>query len=400
MDNEIGKIKNSGLNSSMLSMIIMVVFIGLGEKMAERFLPLYIMSLGGTALAVASLNTMDNLLSSLYSYPGGWVADKVGYKKALIIFTFVALFGYLIVIIIPTWQSVLVGAIFFIAWTAISLPAVMSMVSKTMGSNKRVTGVTIHSFVRRIPMALGPIAGGVLIGAFGEIVGMRIAFLIASILAIISIAFVAKFMPDDKSIKPKAHGFIKTVKNLNGSLRILLISDILIRFAEQIPYAFVVIWAVTINGLTPVKFGLLTMIEMITAMVIYIPVAHFADKYKKKPFIMITFIFFALFPLVLIFSKSFGMLIVAFIIRGMKEFGEPTRKALIMDLAPEDAKAGTFGAYYLVRDIFVSAAAFGAAFLWNVSPEVNFAVASGFGIIGCIIFAIHGKETSNITLKQ
>jgi hypothetical protein len=32
------------------------------------------------------------------------------------------------------------------------------------------------------------------------------------------------------------------------------------------------------------------------------------------------------------------MMTVAFIIRGLKEFGEPTRKALIMDLAPEDQK--------------------------------------------------------------
>jgi len=36
---------------------------------------------------------------------------------------------------------------------------------------------------------------------------------------------------------------------------------------------------------------------------------------------------------------------VAFIVRGLKEFGEPTREALIMDLAPEEAKARTFGTY-------------------------------------------------------
>ncbi|MBN1623006.1 MAG: MFS transporter [Clostridia bacterium] len=384
----------------MLSMVIMVVFIGFGEKMGERFLPLYIMSLGGTAVAVASLNTIDNLLSSMYSYPGGWIADRLGYKKALVIFTLVALFGYLLVILIPTWQSVLIGAIFFIAWTAISLPAVMSLVSRTMPGNKRVTGVTIHSFVRRIPMALGPVAGGALIGIYGEITGMRIAFSVAAVLAVLSIGFVIKFMPDDKVIKPKSKGFIKTISNLNKPLRTLLISDILIRFAEQIPYAFVVIWAVTMNGLSPVKFGVLTMIEMVTAMVIYIPVAYFADKYRKKPFILVTFIFFTLFPLILIFSKSFGMLVVAFVIRGMKEFGEPTRKALIMDLAPEEEKASTFGAYYLIRDIFVAMAAFGAAFLWNISPEANFIAAFIFGAIGCIIFAKYGRDSGLDTILE
>ncbi|MDT3695267.1 MAG: hypothetical protein ROY99_02675 [Ignavibacterium sp.] len=62
------------------------------------------------------------------------------------------------------------------------------------------------------------------------------------------------------------------------------------------------------------------------------------------------------------------MLIVTFIIRGLKEFGEPARKVLIMDLAPEDAKAETFGTYYLFRDVVVSIAALSSAFLWNISP--------------------------------
>ena len=38
-------------------------------------------------------------------------------------------------------------------------------------------------------------------------------------------------------------------------------------------------------------------------------------------------------------------LIRAFIVRGLKEFGEPTMKALNMDLAPEERKAAVFGLY-------------------------------------------------------
>ena len=49
---------------------------------------------------------------------------------------------------------------------------------------------------------------------------------------------------------------------------------------------------------------------------------------------------FTLFPLVLLFSKSFGMLVVAFVLRGLKEFGEPTRKALILELSPEGRRRG------------------------------------------------------------
>jgi MFS family permease len=128
-------------------------------------------------------------------------------------------------------------------------------------------------------------------------------------------------------------------------------------------------------------------------MLVYLPVAYLADRSTKKPYVLTTFGFFTLFPLVLLGSRTFGMLALAFVIRGLKEFGEPTRKALIMDLAPEEAKALTFGAYYLVRDVIVSIAALSSAFLWNVSPAANFLVAAGCGVLGTVWFAIFGKDT-------
>jgi MFS family permease len=134
---------------------------------------------------------------------------------------------------------------------------------------------------------------------------------------------------------------------------------------------------------------------MVTAVLCYIPVAYLADKSGKKPFVLMTFGFFTLFPLVLLFSHSLPMLALAFVVRGLKEFGEPTRKALIMDHAPEDKKAAVFGVYYLIRDTIVSVAAFGGVFLWGIKaigPEVNLLTAFGFGLLGTIYFAIFGKD--------
>ena len=181
---------------------------------------------------------------------------------------------------------------------------------------------------------------------------------------------------------------------MSPSLKRLLVSDILVRFCEQIPYAFVVVWAMkTIaHPVSGLQFGILTSVEMATALLIYVPVAYLADRSAKKPFVVITFGFFTLFPLALLFCHSFSWLIPVFILRGLKEFGEPTRKALIMDLAPENRKAGMFGLYYLLRDIIVSVAAFGGAFLWQVSPAANFLVAFGFGMLGTLGFALWGRD--------
>ena len=380
-------------HGSMAVMLVLVVFVGMGEKMAERFLPLYLLALGGSAWAVGFLNSMDNLLSALYSYPGGWLVDRIGHKKSLVVFTAVAMFGYLIVILVPAWQAVLVGSVFFISWTAVSLPAIMSLVSKAVPKERRSLGVSIHSFVRRVPMALGPIVGGILIGSSGRVGGVRIAFGVAFAMGLIAIILVRRFMADDAPAADRERRRPARLGDLfSPSLRNLLASDILIRFAEQIPYAFVVIWAVENNRLTPLQFGVLTTIEMVTAMLVYIPVAWMADRYGKKPFVLMTFGFFTLFPLVLLVSRSFPMFVLAFVVRGLKEFGEPTRKALIMDLAPEDEKARTFGAYYLVRDVVVSVAALSSAWLWNMAPAANFLVAAGFGVVGTVWFALFGKD--------
>jgi MFS family permease len=386
-----------GLRKSIVALLFMAVLVGLGEKMAERFLPIYLLALGGGILSVGFLNGMDNLLSALYSFPGGYLSDRLGYKRALIVFNLVAMTGYVIVILFPHWLAVLVGAAFFLSWSALSLPATMSLVSRALPQQKRTMGVSLISLVRRIPMALGPVIGGVLIGIYGEKTGIRLAFGVALLLGIVSLVFQQVMIADDGNRGKAEKRPSRLWRFMSPDLRNLLVSDILIRFAEQIPYAFVVIWCIKMNGISAVQFGLLTTIEMVTAMLVYIPVAWLADRTGKKPFVLITFVNFTLFPLFLLFSHTFWMMAVAFVIRGLKEFGEPTRKALIMDLAPEDQKAGMFGLYYLLRDIVVSAAAFAGGFLWQFSPTVNLLAATACGLLGTIYFAIRGSDLKKMT---
>ena len=392
-----------GLQRSTVGMLAMVVLVGMGERMAERFLPIYIMALGGGALAIGLLQAMDNLLSALYAFPGGYLADRIGTKKSLLVFNLVAMAGFALVIVVPAWQAVLAGAVLFISWSAISLPATMSLIYKVLPTNKRTMGVTMHSLVRRIPMALGPLLGGLFISVWGERMGVRIAFGMALAMTVAALFLQQRMIADDRPgrassgdtcpLTPEKNP-IKLLEIMNPAMKRLLVTDILIRFCEQIPYAFVVVWSMKViaEPVSALQFGWLTAIEMATAVLVYIPVAYLADRTTKKPFVLITFGFFTLFPLVLLFSRSFEWLMAAFVLRGLKEFGEPTRKSLIMDLAPETCQAGMFGLYYLIRDVVVSLAAFGGAMLWQISPETNLVTAFVFGIIGTAGFALYGRD--------
>lgn len=390
-----------GLRRSMLGLLAMVVLVGMGEKMSERFLPIYLVALGSGMLWPGFLNALDNLLSALYSLPGGWMADRFGVKKSLLVFDLLAIAGFAIVVLLPRWEAVVAGSFLFLSWTAISQPASMDLISKSLPKSKRVMGVSIHSIVRRLPMALGPIAGGLCIDAFGVVVGIRIAFLAAIAMALLALVLQQTLIEEPPRDVVRAKSELRPWRMLrlfSPELKNLLVADILIRFCEQIPYAYVVLWSMSeIAGqqtarVSAAQFGILTTIEMAVALLCYVPVAWLADKGTKKPFVVATFVNFTLFPLALLFCRSFWFLAAAFALRGLKEFGEPTRKALILDLAPENQKAGAFGVYYLCRDVVVSVGAFAGAFLWQRSPEANFLTAAAFGAAGTLWFALFGRN--------
>ncbi len=414
------------LKRSIVGMLTMVILVGMGEHMGERYLPLYLeklttgMALKISVLGVVSiglLGFLDDFLSALYSFPGGYLSDRLGVKKALLVFNALSMVGYLIVILIPTWWAVLLGAVFFISWSAISLPAMMDLISTVVPKNKRTMGVSVQSLIRRVPKTLGPFVGGAFILGFGVTTGVRLAFCLALLLAIVAMIAQQILIEKDASENAKAKARNaemsprRLYKEMNSDLRNLLVSDILIRFCERIPDLFVVIWVTTnlvahmqsrglplsaeqMGDRSAYWFGILSVVENITAMLIYFPVARMADQFGKKPFVAITFGFFALFPLALLFSHSLALLFPVFVLRGLKEFGEPTRKALIMDLSPEDRKAAMFGLYYLIRDTIVAFAAFGGCLLWLISPSVNLLTAFVFGVIGTIWFILNGRDVS------
>ena len=187
-----------GLKRSIVGLLSMVVLVGLGEHMAEQFLPIYLLALGAGFVSVGFLNGMDNLLGALYSFPGGYLSDRLGTKRALLVFNLVAMVGFVIVIAIPTWWAVLIGAVFFLSWTAISLPATMGLVAKVLPKNKRTMGVSVHSLVRRVPMALGPIVGGIFVDQFGKVTGVRLAFVCALAMALVALVAQQWLIEDDR----------------------------------------------------------------------------------------------------------------------------------------------------------------------------------------------------------
>jgi MFS family permease len=374
-------------------LLVALVLAGTGEKLWLGFAPKYLQTLGASILIIGLFDALQTLLGALYAYPGGWLTDRWGQRRSLMLFSALSLAGYILVLVWHHWMALLLGTFLFLAWSALSLPTTFTVVATSLKARQHTMGIGIQSMVRRVPMMLGPLGGGWLITRFGWTQGVQYALLLCLLLSLLTMLFQWFMLEPGKgkgglepAVEPRATNFFAVTRSFTPALRELLVSDILIRFCERIPYAFIILWAMNHGGLNAQQFGVLVAFEMVTAMICYIPVAHLADKYGRRPFVLVTFFFFTLFPVTLVWADSFGWLALAFVVRGLKEFGEPARKALIIGEAVPEMRARTYGAYYLIRDCVVTTGSFLGVWLWSISPRANFIGAAVCGALGTAWF--------------
>jgi MFS family permease len=377
-----------GLKRNLVILLIAIFVIGAGEELWMRFLPKYLQALGATVFVIGLYDALRTLLGAIYAYPGGLLVDFWGHRRAFIIFNVVSIAGYALVLLIPHWGAVIAGMFLFLSWTCFSLPATFSLVGASLAANRHSMGIGVQSVIRRLPIMIAPIFGGMLIDRFGIISGVRIALLLSILLSGVTILvqWQLRAEPKEEIATDERWNIWRSWREFNVPMRRLLLSDVLVRFCERIPYAWVVIFAMDYIGVSGRQVGILTTVEMLAATLCIIPASHFADRHGREPFVIVTFIMFTLFPISLLMSRSFSALVIAFAIRGLKEFGDTSRKALIIGYCKEQRRGQMVGAYYLVRDLIVCPGAIVGAYLWKLGASLNFLGAAALGVVGTIFY--------------
>jgi MFS family permease len=367
-----------------------VFLVGLGEELWKKFLPKYLESLGASVAAVGLFGTAEDFFDAAYQYPGGWLADHWGRRRAFLIFLAAAAAGYFIYLSSPSWPYLFLGLAFVMAWQAMGSPAMFATIGDALPRDRRAMGFTIQSMLKRIPMVISPLIGGAMIGALGMQRGIRTGLVITLILAAC-----AAMMLFSVRLPTTVRDMVRMSGVWNAfhpRLKRLLASDIVIRMCEGLADIFVVLYATNVIGVTIPEYGVLVAIQLITAIFIYVPAAKIAGRVGRKPFVIATFFCFAMYPIAVIFAHNFGGLVLAFIIGGLREIGEPSRKAMIVDFAEQQLRARTVGLYYLVRSLSITPASAIGGLLWRVRPEAPFVVAGLIGVAGTLLFAVTVDE--------
>ena len=381
-----------GLKRNLVILLIAIFVIGAGEELWMRFVPKYLQAVGATVFVIGLYDALRTFLGAIYAYPGGVLVDRWGHRQAFIIFNVVSIVGYALVVIIPYWAGVIAGMFLFLSWSCFSLPATLSLVGAALEANRHSMGVGVQAVIKRLPIMIAPIFGGMLIDRFGIIGGVRIALIISILLSALTILVQRQMREESKAelgvaaataLRPERWSFWRSLREFNSPMRRLLLSDILVRFCERIPYAWVVIFAMDYIGVSGEQVGILIAVEMAAAMLCIIPASYYADRHAREPFVIVTFVMFTLFPISLLISRSFPALVIAFVIRGLKEFGDTSRKALIIGYSDSERRGQMLGAY-----------------LWKLGPGPNFVGAAAVGAAGTIFYVKTIRQSRQSALND
>jgi len=326
-----------------------VFLVGLGEELWKKFLPKYLELLGASATGIGLFGTAEDFFDALYQYPGGWMADHWGRRRAFLAFLAAASTGYLIYFFSPSWPYLFLGLAFTMAWQSMASPAIFATIGDALSKERRAMGFTVQSILKRIPMVFSPLVGGAMIAAFGLRTGIRAGLAIT--LVFVGIAVPLLFLINLR-VAPKDSVKLRGVWNaFHPTLKRLLVSDIAIRTCEGMADIFTVLYVTNVTSITIPEYC------------------------------------FALFPVAVVFANSFAWLVGAFVIGGLREIGEPSRKAMIVDFADAQTRARTVGLYYLVRSLSITPASAIGGLLWGIRPQIPFLGAGLIGIVGTFLFA-------------
>ena len=375
-----------GLERNVVAVSAATFLLALGENLWKRFLPKYLEALGAPVTAIGLFGTCQDFLDGVSQYPGGWIGDRYGRRRALLLFVALAMVGYVVYWCAPSWPVVFLGLAFVMAWSSMASPTLFAVIGDALPKERRAMGFTVQSILRRIPIAVAPTVGGIIIAANGIVEGVRLGLIFTLALAVITLATVRRvdiaIVPDETPTNVLA-----VWSSLPTPLRRLLASDILIRTCEGLVDVFLVLYAINVIGVSAPSYGVLIAVQAVTSIVSYLPAARMADRVGRKPFVIATFVAFAAFPIAVVLATDFPTLVLAFVVGGLREIGEPARKAMIVDLVRPSLRARSVGLYYLIRSVSIAPAAFIGGVLWSMTPVLPFWTAGAIGAAGVIVFA-------------
>jgi len=411
------------INSSTGALLGAILLVCMGSELWGPFLPNYMKKhLSASILAIALYGSFRDLLEAINYLLGGWIAGRFNTRRGLLLFNAAPLVGLLILLFWQNMLAVFLAIPFVFVWDSLAGPALLTVVGDSLPSERRAMAFSLQSLFRRLSRIVAYAINGILVLLIGTKMGMQAAFATSIAVVLASLCVQAWFMKTaSKDAGTIIHRPWQVLRGFDPQLKRLLLADIFARLAEGMPRELIILFSVAVFSrfMAPesaaATFSAMLIISQVTSAITYLPMGAIASQpgFGKRPYIGLTFFFFASFPTMLAlmgYLSSAGIvpsgaavpaMALAFIFMGMREIGEPARKAMIVDLIPKEIKTQAIGIYWSARCVAVMLAPLVGGFVWLAAnhlagrdladptgpgPYAMLLASSFFGAIGVVYY--------------
>jgi len=402
------------VNRTVGIVLVTLLFFGLGEQLWSPFFPAYLeakikpdpdTTVAGVTLtvllAVGIYACLRNLFEALCYVGGGRLTAHLGDRGSLILFGALTITGYVLFLVWDSPVAAIAATLLIIGWEPLSVPVTFTTVGATVTTANQGMAFAVQSIQKRLPKIIGPVIAGFVLAAaarhygdadVGHVMGMRWLVCAALFLGLASLVIQVRFMPYQNSA-PAGSGARAIVRSFPPLLRRLLLAEVFTRWCDWLVREFVVLYLMAVRGADPVFVGALFALQHVVSLLTYLPIGRMTAVVGLQPFIGLTFVFFALFPLALATLPGDPGLILAFVVYGLREIGEPARKALITSLVPRPVRAEGVGLYWGLRNLAICWSSLVGALVWYaLGPEALLYLAFAFGCLGAGVFYAFVRE--------
>ena len=408
-----------GLNRATLAVLAVIGFLGLSEELWSNFLSLH---LKNQAAATASTNAVvtavtymgliacgKNLLEGFAYILGGRIAHKLGARIALAVSAVPMAIGFVIMLMSREPWAIAIGALLMTNWEALSVPATFDVVGGEVRKERRTIAFAVQSIQKRVPKVIGPVIGGLALGAVGYWLNLTLAIACLVLAMVVQLALMKRMKPKPEASPVRLREILRTMPK---ELKQLLGAEIFVRWGDWFARDFAVLYVVNTlvgrwgwNERDAIETsGVLLAIMATTALITYVPMAKWIDRSQSpKPFILLTLCLFSLFPISLVvlpdLADRFGFpvlsgFVLAYVVNGLRELGEPARKALISGGFDKTIRARAIGLYWGIRSFAFCPAPLVAAYLWTrIGPDLTFLIGGSIGLAGTAWFAFNQRQS-------
>lgn len=394
-----------GLRGNALTISITELIAGMGLFLTMPFWSIYVRSLGASVTMVGLLNTISGLFTASLMCPIGYLSDRIGRKKPVVICGFLAALGPFVQFLASDWIQLIPGTILG-AMFQVMAPVRQSIVADGLRKEDRVTGFATFFTIVMFPSACMPLVSGYVMDQLGLNNGMKLSLLLSGTLCLTASIIRAKFLKDERAnTKPskdeRSVNLKEAVKEMFEplttirDLRILIFGSCGVMFIFGIMQAYSALYVVDIMGISKTEWGLISTIIGFVSVFVRIPLSKLTVKLGNRKAIILSNFGRSAYPIAFVHAQnlfhlaSFGIgYTIAF------NIGSPAFQVLITELAPVNMRGRAYGVFGMVWGALAPLSTPIGGALWETwGPAWAFYMAGLSGLISSVFTYVFLRET-------